>query len=303
MPTPTITEASPASASSSATSSAVAEVSTRSGRSPSRSRCSSGRRSPRSTRTTTSRRGAQRGGRRAGRRRGCRATTTSGVCPASRSTSAPRSTPIRTGRRSRTNARDPLQLGCGGPGPRRRRPPGRPASRVAPVGRPSPWSSSASSRRRNSLLLWVKVSSWVARPLRACAISCVERARRRPPGRGRRARRRRRPSRRGRGPWRRRGRAADPRAGRPSGAGLGQQRRAERGVAAGEERRDVEHRHDPGVDAAPGRSRGRGRAWSRTAMSPGRSRGSRTLVRRSTRTVPVEPGLRGRTCCGLAPAS
>ena len=102
------------------------------------------------------------------------------------------------------------------------------------------------------MLLWVKVSSWVARPVRAWSISA----------RDRRRRRRSRPDatgcvadvdrrRRGRGTLGAvpdRGQAVGPDPVDEQHTGVGQHLRAEVGVAAGDHRRGVDDRDDPGVD-------------------------------------------------------
>ena len=162
--------ASPSSASSSAMSSGVAEVSTPHGADAEPLEVlGAAAASPRSTRTTTS--------------RAARSVPGRGQLPAAlvedhdvrgqaglASASAPgrpRSWPgcARARRRRSASARR------GGPcPPRPRRRAGRRAG--APAGRPCPWSSSASSRRRNSLLLWVKRLELRGQPARASAISC-----------------------------------------------------------------------------------------------------------------------------------
>ena len=170
MPTPTITEASEASA-------RIRRRPRRSrpspaaGRTPSRSSCSVVARSaPRSTRTTTSRaaRSVLAEGWSPSSAR-LFISTMSGRKSASRSASAPRSTPIRTGCCSFRNGRMAASSAAYS-WPRTTTTTGRPAIRVAGAGR-RPWRSRSCSRRRNSVLLWVNVSSWLTRPLRAPAIS------------------------------------------------------------------------------------------------------------------------------------
>ncbi len=170
MPTPTTSAGSRAAARSSAASSVVAEVSKRSGRMPIRSKFSvTLRGASRSTSTTTSR--ALRSTPPLGRSSVPPVTTTtSGRCPALASASAPWSTPMSTGRCSRTKALIP-RSSASQPWERTTTTTGRPAIDVCVRGTPWPWSSRSCSRRRNSVLLWVKLSSWAARPLRAAVIS------------------------------------------------------------------------------------------------------------------------------------
>ena len=174
-------------------------------------------------------------------------TTTSGRRPADRMMSAPPSTPIRIGRRSFTNARI-ARRSRRWSWPSTTTTTGRPEIRVPRVGRPWPWRSRSSSRRRNSALLWVKLWSWEDSPVRArpsspsrtCCVDLAAQAH---------------------------GVAADvhdlvvhPHRGavrdpvdplqpvHQHDAGLEQQGRPQRRVPAGEERRLVQDRRHPGID-------------------------------------------------------
>ena len=91
----------------------------------------------------------------------------------------------RAGRRRRASTRDEHRAlladearaaAAGRPRSRSRappRPPAGPAIAVAQVrARPRPWSSRSCSRRRNSVVLWVKLCSWVVSPSRASLHRC-----------------------------------------------------------------------------------------------------------------------------------
>ena len=209
--------------------------------------------------------------RRAGRRRRAPTAMTAGSC-------------------SRTNWPDRRQVGV--VGVRRRRRPARPASRVVSSGSPRPLRSSSCSRRRNSLVLCVSVSSWTSSPDRAWAISArtvveVEGAAGGDRLLGRRTRRRR-STRRHRiwTPSRDRGPAPSvPMRSTSSTPASASTSGPEVGVAAGDHRCGVDDRADPRVDQRGRACRGRGRrgraprcrrgaaagAASRSACPPGRS--------------------------------
>ena len=165
-------------------------------------------------------------------------------------------------------------------------------------GTPTPSSSSSRSLRRYSIVLAANASSWTASPARAssiaaatvssvCSVPVATRssrtydARRRAPGPGRPPRSR--PSPRGR----RRRRSGMPAASRISGP--------EVGVAPADAGGGVDHGGRAGTRrSASALTRSMSR-WSITAMSPGRSRLVRFLVRESTRATPTAPaaGARG----------
>ena len=167
---------------------AVAPVSKRRGRTPSRSSDSSGVvPSPRSTTTTTSRapRSTLAETRSLGLRCGELSTTTSGCGPAASSVSAAVSTAISTGCCSRRHALEAAQLlGQVGPLDDDHRAAG-PRSGWRAGATPCRAAAGPDSRRRNSVLLWVKLSSWAARPPRARSRSSSSGARGPAPGRGR----------------------------------------------------------------------------------------------------------------------
>ena len=202
------------------------------------------------------------------------ATTMSGRCPAARSASAPASTPDQHRALLADEPPQPREVlavvEAAAPPPR----PDVPAILVA-SGTPSPCSSSSCSRRRNSVVLWVKLCSCVDSPLRASSISEPTSSAAELGARGDRLAHRARTA------------PSCTRTGSPSrsllehlgarrlhhqdDSGAGQQLGPEVRVAAGDERRGVDHRTHPAVDQGLGTGRSRSR-WSITAMSPGRSR-------------------------------
>ena len=112
-------------------------------------------------------------------------TTMSAGSPASSSASAPRSTPTSTGSCSRMKRADRGELGRVARGRGRRRPPAGPRSGWPARGSPRPCSSRSCSRRRNSVLLWVKRLQLAGQARRAPVHLGARRSRRRPRGRAR----------------------------------------------------------------------------------------------------------------------
>ena len=158
----------PAWASSRATSSVVAADSRRIGRTPIRSRLVGVRAPAAVDADTTSRaaRSALADGRSASSS-ASPSTTMSGFRPAARMASAPRSTPMSTGLLLAEELRDRGQLGLGARGPRRPpRPDGR-RSGCASAAAPARAAGGPARGGGTRVLLWVNVSSWVARPRRA----------------------------------------------------------------------------------------------------------------------------------------
>ena len=203
---PTITAASAASARIRAASSGVAADSTaqRTDAEPLELLERSPRCAPRSTRTTTSRaaRSVVADGRSASS--SASSTTTSARTPAARSSVGAGADADQDRVLLAQERPDRGELARRSRGRGRRRPPAGRRSGWPAGARPRPCSSRSCSRRRNSVLLWVNVSSWVASPVAGRSISAatdvgVEHAAAARPGR-----RRRRPRRRGAGPRRRR---------------------------------------------------------------------------------------------------